>query len=207
MAKHFNKKHDDHHVRIYDKMQSTGAWKALSGSAVKVLLYVASFETPKNPNGSLFCSALHAAHGTGLSKPTTIRAFQELQDKGFLRATAKGHFQVKGGPATCWRLTWLAWPGVKGATKEYEDWTPPENKTRVKKLNGTGKEALPLCDRLANAGKYPLPKLSANPQKRVGDIGQESLPQTVAIGDAVLLNGQHPSIHPEIAAGQIEIAA
>lgn len=200
-------KGDAKHVRLYNGMMASEAWRALTGNAVKLLVYVASYEGPTQPNGSIYCSALHAANGIGISKPTALRAFQELQDKGFLRPTAKGHFHIKGGPATCWRLTWLAWPGVKGATKDYESWTPLENKTRVKKFNGTGKEPLPLCDRLANTGKKPLPKALAKPQKRVSDIGQESLPHSVAIGDAVLLNGQHPSFPPEIHAGQIEAAA
>lgn len=200
-------KGDAKHVRIYNGMMATDAWRALTGNAVKLLLYVASYEGPTQSNGSLFCSALHGAKGIGVSKRTAMKAFQELQDKGFLRSTAKGHFLMKGGPATAWRLTWLAWPGVMSATKDYEKWMPDENKTRVQKMSAAGVKIAPLCDELATTGENTAPMPSAKPQNSVKPIGAKCAPHSVAIGDAVFLNGREAEFTPEMHAGQIEAAA
>ena len=200
-------KGDAKHVRLYNGMMASEAWRALSGNAVKLLVYVASYEGPTQPNGSIYCSARHGAAGIGVNKRTALKAFQELQEKGFLRSTAKGHFLVKGGPATAWRLTWLAWPGVMSATKDYENWTPEKNKTRVQKLSAVGVKNAPLCDELATAGAENTPIERSSPQNSVKAIGVKSAPHSIAMQGGFSGAAPAPEFPPEIHAGQIEAAA
>ncbi len=111
------------HIRIYHRITGSRAWQAASGNAIKLLIAVMRLNNGEN-NGSLFMSVRTGAAETGLSTKTVTKAFAELEDLGFLASTERGHFARKGGPATRWRLTWVAWPGHCGPTNDWEKWTP-----------------------------------------------------------------------------------
>ena len=96
----------------------------MSGNAVKLLVYLATWEDGSN-NGELFMSERMAAEGIGVSKRTAGKLFDELEEHGFIRSTRKGYFLTKGGPATSWRLTWQSWPAAShGPSHEYRAWKP-----------------------------------------------------------------------------------
>ena len=57
------------HTRIYRRQMESIAWLHLSGSAVKVLLALATLERGSN-NGELFLSDRKGAEFTGLSRNT-----------------------------------------------------------------------------------------------------------------------------------------
>ncbi|WP_422343176.1 hypothetical protein [Parasphingorhabdus sp.] len=123
------------HARIYRSVANTDAWRNLSGNAVKVLIALVMLDDGER-NGKIFLSARDAALATGLSKNTASRCLTELDDHGFIKAVARGHFKVKGGPATVWRYTWQPAPGCKPAnpTRDFEKWAPNGNKTRYQNL-------------------------------------------------------------------------
>src|SRR6478609_4797263 len=82
------------HVRIYQRQMRSIAWLHLSGSAVKVLLELASLERGSN-NGELFLSDRRASELTGLSRNTCWRALRELVDLGFIYCSVPGGFSRK----------------------------------------------------------------------------------------------------------------
>lgn len=113
---------NDKHVRLYDWLTASEAWSELSGNAVKLLIYIATFDNGSN-NGELFMSERHAADGINVSKKTAHRLLVELQEKGFLVQTAPGSFRTKRSPAAQWRLTFKPWPSrSKGPTNEWRNW-------------------------------------------------------------------------------------
>ena len=126
------------HTRIYRRQLDSAAWKHLSGSAVKVLLDLASLERGKN-NGEIFYSSRFGADRTGLARNTVWQALRDLIDLGFIYCTQKGGFSRKTPHAAVYGLTWAA--GPKGSewrapSHAYEDWKPPENEnTRSQFLN------------------------------------------------------------------------
>lgn len=133
-AKNTRRGHEPRHVRLYHSMTGCAAWRDLSGNAVKLLIAMMRLEHGKN-NGDLFMSARHAAEMIGVAKMTAHKLLIELEEHGFIRPVERGYFQVKGGPATSWRLTWLPWPGHGGPTRDFEKWEPSGNKTRYQKLS------------------------------------------------------------------------
>lgn len=119
----------DPHVRIYHNMVPT-LMARLSGNAVKILVYMLTFETGEHKG--VFMGARKAATGCGLSPNTANKALAELDRQGFIRPIGLGHFQVKGGPASSWRFTFLPYGG-KGPTNEWRE-PPLENKSWSQKL-------------------------------------------------------------------------
>lgn len=117
------------HIRLDHSMTGSDSWIAMDPVACKLIVVLMRLEDGKN-NGELFLSVRAAAKDMGVSINTAARAFKIAEQHGFIKPTAKGYFQVKGGPATCWRLTALAAPGMCGPTHDYRDWKPSENKTR-----------------------------------------------------------------------------
>ncbi len=111
------------HTRIDHTMMETAAWRDLSGNAVKLLMHLASLENGEN-NGDIRCGVREGSEATGLSRSVVGRCLAELVDHGFIAATVAGHFSVKTRIATCWRLTWVVWPGHSGPTTEYRAWSP-----------------------------------------------------------------------------------
>ena len=109
------------HTRIYRRQMESIAWLHLSGSAVKVLLALATLERGSN-NGELFLSDRKGAEFTGLSRNTVWRALNELLDKGFIYRTQEGGFSRKTPHAACYGLTWQAGPkGTKWRAPSHAD--------------------------------------------------------------------------------------
>ena len=128
------------HTRIYRRQMKSEAWKHLSGSAVKVLLDLASMERGDN-NGAVFYSSRFGAESTGLARNTVWRALARLIETGFIYCTEEGGFNRKTPHAASYGLTWAA--GPKGSkwrapSHAYEDWKPNENgNTRSQKGDGS----------------------------------------------------------------------
>lgn len=126
MADKFRRAKVPRHVRIYHRQMQSEAWQHLTGSAVKVLLALATFENGDN-NGAFFLSVRTGAEKTGLGKNAVGRALHELMDKGFIYCAERGGFSRKTPHAACWGLTWQA--GPKGSehrapSHAYEKWRP-----------------------------------------------------------------------------------
>lgn len=187
----------DRHVRLFNFMTDSAAWLDLSGNAVKLICHLSKFENGSN-NGDLFLSEREAATGIGVSKRTAGKLFDELESHGFIAATAKGHFVVKHGPATQWRLTWLPCPATKqGPTNEWRNWKP-EEKTRAQLLHDTGEGIAPVATVHRTVGEEiaPAKANSADP------MGAKSDPHTIAIGDAFSARLKSFNLDPDFLAGR-----
>jgi len=133
------------HVRLYHSVTSCAAWQDLSGNAVKLLIALLRMDKGGD-NGSLFLSVRMAADMIRVHRNTAVRLFQELEDHGFIAPTDKGHFRIKGGAATTWRVTWLGAPGYP-PTRDFERWTPETgNKSRSQKNSTTVTKIVPPAE-------------------------------------------------------------
>jgi DNA-binding transcriptional MocR family regulator len=76
-----------------------------------------------------------AAKSLKIGKDTATRAFEQLQDRGFIVEVKKGGFNLKTKHATEWRLTEFGCDVTDALpTRDYESW-PPELGT----CSGTGR--------------------------------------------------------------------
>ena len=122
------------HVRLYHFMLRSPAWRHLSPVARALLIEVWERHDGEN-NGDIALSCRQASEALGVGKNTPTRLFRELEEKGFLRATARGAFSRKTKSATTWRLTAEPCNG-EPATKEFMSWRPLEIQNTVP-LSGT----------------------------------------------------------------------
>lgn len=125
----FQRSKEPSHTRIYRRLMASPAFRAMSGSAFKVLVDLASLERGEN-NGAIYYSSRFGAERTGLSRNTVWRALAELIDKGVIYCTQAGGFSRKTPHAATYGLTWVA--GPKGTvwrapSHAYEEWQVPEN--------------------------------------------------------------------------------
>ena len=98
------------------------SFRRLSGAALKVYVelrcgYTVRGDGRTNNNGELTLSFTRAAELLGLSKTTVKRAFDELQDKGFIVKQRQGTWY--GRRATEWRVTDLPCSGSP-PTREWQ---------------------------------------------------------------------------------------
>ena len=109
-------------------MIKSSAWRALSGPAVKLWLELHTRFNGGN-NGKVFLSMNEAAEILGLGKATVQRAFEDLQDKGFLVLEREGDWYHRR--AHEWRLTTKATQTrycKKAATNDWRLWQPKKIK-------------------------------------------------------------------------------
>lgn len=109
-------------------MIKSPAWRALSGPAVKLWLELHTRFNGGN-NGKVFLSMNEAAEVLGLGKATVQRAFEDLQDKGFLVLEQEGDWYHRR--AHEWRLTTKATQtrsGKNAATNDWRFWRPEKTK-------------------------------------------------------------------------------
>lgn len=103
----------------YNLIQSL-AWRHLGGAAVRVYLELRSRYNGAN-NGDLSLSHDEAARLLRMSKSTVGRAYEQLEDHGFIRMVMQG--QWYGRLATTWRITDLPCDGNL-ATRDWQHWRP-----------------------------------------------------------------------------------
>ncbi len=96
------------------------AWRSLSGPAVKVWVELRSRFNGRN-NGDLSLSLDEAARLLGIGKTTALRAFAELEAKGFIKMTRRG--QWYGRMATTWAVTDRSHKGHL-PSRDWKNWTP-----------------------------------------------------------------------------------
>ena len=169
-TKQSRRAHEPRHIRLYHTVTGCPAWLDLSGNAVKLLVAMMRLENGSN-NGELFLSARLGASIIGVGKNTASKLFAELEDHGFIRSTQRGYFKVKNGPATSWRLTWLAWPGHGGPTRDFEKWEPAGNKTRSQFLD------VPVPE----TGTVPGNVSATVPKRGTGSTGTRGVPSAPAV--------------------------
>lgn len=99
------------------------AWRSLSGAAVKVWFELHTRYNGGN-NGNVRLSMNEAVNALCIGKGTAQRAFQELQDKGFIALQNPGNWYHRR--AHEWRITTKRMDTPKGQvapTNEWRAWT------------------------------------------------------------------------------------
>lgn len=145
-------------TRLDHTILRSPAYHALTTTARALLVELTSLENGKN-NGSLYLSVRDAAARLGMSDLTSAgRAFDELQDLGFIEMTEDASFHVKAAEksrARCWRLTWLPGPGRRGPTMQFLQ-RQPEPGTKAHKRMERGMRALKAYRNALNFGRLPV---------------------------------------------------
>ncbi len=172
----------DHHVRLYDWLTGSDAWRDCSGGAIKLLIYIATFDRGDN-NGGIYMSERTAAEGIAVTRKTARKLLNELRDKGFIVCTSQGSFKAKRSPASQWRLTFKPWPAMsKAPTNEWRRWSSSK-KSRGELLPHDGPIiTLPPFEE-ASDGPNITPSLETEPQKTANQERVNNGPQLIAIGE------------------------
>lgn len=126
-------------ARLDHRMLSSNAYRALSPNARALLIELVMLYNGEN-NGGLYLSVRDATHRIGLvDSQATCRAFDLLQDLGFIEMTQPAHFSIKASDrsrARCWRLTWEAGPGRKAPSWDFLDREPDDKPARKRMERG-----------------------------------------------------------------------
>ena len=99
-----NKRIDAPHVRLYRWLLDSPAYLSLSCPARAVLIEIARSYDGYN-NGRIALSVRRAAERCNIARGTASRAFDELQERGFIECVTQGSFSRKTQHASEWRLT------------------------------------------------------------------------------------------------------
>lgn len=93
------------HVRLYEWLMQSAAWKDLSTNARALYVLIKQQYKGMN-NGRLILSIRQVSEALHVSKTTAAKAFAELGSHGFIEVVIRGSFQNrKDRRATEWRLT------------------------------------------------------------------------------------------------------
>lgn len=121
------------YIRLHRGVTNSTAWKSLSCEARALLIQIWALHNGMN-NGRIAYSHRQARTALRIGNGKVQRAFQDLQDRGFIVAHHKGHFDWKvvagAGRATEWEITAEPCEG-KPPSKHYRTWA--ENKTATPK--------------------------------------------------------------------------
>ena len=113
------------HIRLHRGILNSGAWKSLSCQATRLLIQIWARHNGGN-NGKIPYSKREALTELHIGSQKAQKAFQELQDKGFLICRSKGSFDYKvsagEGRASEWEITEEPCDGHL-AKKTYKKWT------------------------------------------------------------------------------------
>ena len=112
----------EHFTKMVRVVLQTPAWPALSSAAQAIYPFIKlEWHGPKaNNNGRIQFSYRQAAKAIGVSVNTAMRAFHDLQAKGFLVVTEMGALGLDGdarGP--CYEVTELEMPGRPNGSGRY----------------------------------------------------------------------------------------
>ena len=117
------------------------AFRQLPGPALKVFMELRARFNGFN-NGKITLSLDEAARLLGLSKTTALRAFDNLQERGFVKLRVKG--QWYGRKASQWILTSCPLDGVP-ATNDWKFWRASKELKESKKSIPRYPSGTPEC--------------------------------------------------------------
>ena len=106
-------------------MAESAAWRSLSGAAVKVYVELRRRYSPGR-NGDLSLSLEEGKRLLGLGKATVARALAELEAKGFVAMTMRGHWY--GRKASTYAATDRE-RGTHPPSNAWKDWRPAEKQS------------------------------------------------------------------------------
>jgi hypothetical protein len=118
-------KHDGQHVRLYEWMLNSPAWRSLDCVERSLLIELYRLYRP-NRNGELDLSVRRAATLLNVSSGKAGQAFHALVDRGFIRPRQRGDFDWKARHSTSWVLAEFPFAGQL-PSKEFMRWRPTES--------------------------------------------------------------------------------
>lgn len=116
-------------VPFYKDVLKSDAFRELSCKSRSLLFDLQDIEFP-NRNGHVGLSEKAAAELLGCSENTASKAFEELQEQGFLERSFEGDYTQ--GKASEWRITYIMCKG-REATNEWKETDPKKRDLRIKK--------------------------------------------------------------------------
>lgn len=152
----------DRFARLSHRILISEAYRSLDLVARALLTEIVMIENGKN-NGSLWLSVADATDRLGQSDARpAMRAFEDLQDRGFLRMTKDAHFTIKASDtsrARCWRITWLAFDGKPPSNDWHSYQAPPQTKARSRADRGL--KAMARYRKAQSSHKIPVVDFTA----------------------------------------------
>jgi hypothetical protein len=117
---------ESRHVRLYHWLTDTDAWKSLNANSRAIYIEIARrYAGGGTNNGRIPYSVREAADALKIGKSTAQRALRDLENRGFIVATWRGHFDRKARHASEWRLTEFGCDVTNAlATKDFARWKP-----------------------------------------------------------------------------------
>lgn len=150
---------DPRHVRLYHLMLASAAWRSPSANARAIYIEVAArYAGPGSNNGRIPYAVGEATEALNIGRATACRAFEQLQDRGFIVAVTKGAFSLKKKHATQWRLTEFGCDVTSAwATKDFMRWQPS-----VKNPSSVAELTVPLRNPIGFCGGTDVAKRARN---------------------------------------------
>ena len=119
----------ERYVRLEHYMLKSDAWMTMSAPAKALLIQL--WVRFNGQNNSEISFSVREADAIGLSKSVAGRAFDELQERGFLKVGRQSSFTLKSRQARTWTLTTLP-VGSTPATKDFMRWGRTRNGIETK---------------------------------------------------------------------------
>jgi hypothetical protein len=117
-----NKRIDAPHVRLYGWLLNSPAYLSLSCPARALLVEVTRLYNGRN-NGQIGLSVRRVSERCNIARGTALRAFAELQERGFIELVTKGAFSRKSPHASEWRVTfWTCDATGELPSKKFMSW-------------------------------------------------------------------------------------
>jgi hypothetical protein len=117
------------HIRLHRGVTSSSAWKCATCEEKVLMIEIWALHNGVN-NGQIGYSHRQARVALRIGNVKVQQAFQGLQDKGFIVAHRKGHFDSKvlsgAGRATEWEITTEPCDG-KPPSRLYRTWAEKQN--------------------------------------------------------------------------------
>jgi hypothetical protein len=135
-----------HFIQLETWILRTDAFRALSGSAAKLLFLLLAKFNGQN-NSEIVMSVRQAAHEVGCSPNHASKLFRELQEKGLVKIAVRGAFSLKMRHASTWTLTWLPVRRADHtglfhvATRDFAHWGPSAPNPKKAKQNAVASRA------------------------------------------------------------------
>ena len=119
----------EHFTKMSRRLAFSPAYQALPCTAKALYIFVKlEWKGPRNNNnGSIRFSTRQAAKRLGVNKDTAMKAFHQLQAKGFLHVTELGMLGVEGyGRGPSYEITEIELPAdtTRGGRRLFMKWTP-----------------------------------------------------------------------------------
>lgn len=107
-------------IMLRHDMMESEAWKSLSVASQALWLYIRKRYNGNN-NGEIPLSCREASSFLNVSKNTAAKAFEELENRGFIKVGRDSDFRLKTKTSRRWVMTHESYNN-HGPTNEWRQW-------------------------------------------------------------------------------------